>query len=70
MFYLQDISIQFLDETNDDPVKALNMLVTYFDYKLSINSKKYDRAAIKFYLINEMIWTVKSFVTLRDLRIF
>lgn len=55
MFYLQDISIQFLNETNDDPVKALNMLVTYFDDKLSTNGKKYDRAAIKFYLINEMI---------------
>lgn len=55
MFYLQDISIQFLDETNNDPVKALNKLVTYFDDKLSINGKKYDRAAIKFYLINEMI---------------
>ncbi len=55
MFYLQDISVQFLDEAGDDPVVALNRLVAYFDEKLSINGKKYDRAAIKFYLINEMI---------------
>lgn len=55
MFYLQDISIQYLREAKDDPVIALNRLVTYFDEKLSSNSKKYDRTAIKFYLVNEMI---------------
>ncbi|MGO5064807.1 MULTISPECIES: SMEK domain-containing protein [unclassified Clostridium] len=55
MFYLQDISMQFLDETNDNPIQALNKLVGYFDDKLSVNGKKYDRAAIKFYLVNEMI---------------
>lgn len=55
MFYLQDISMHYLEDTNDDPVKALNMLVTYFEDKLSINGKKYDQAAIKFYLVNEMI---------------
>ena len=55
MFYLQDISMQFLDETNDNPIKALNKLVGYFEDKLSVNGKKYDRAAIKFYLVNEMI---------------
>ena len=55
MFYLQDISMQFLDETNDNPVNALNKLVGYFEDKLSVNGKKYDRSAIKFYLVNEMI---------------
>ncbi|MGL5255449.1 MAG: SMEK domain-containing protein [Proteocatella sp.] len=55
MLYLQDISMQFLDETNDDPIKALKKLVSYFEEKLSANGKKYDRAAIKFYLVNEMI---------------
>lgn len=34
---------------------ALNKLVTYFETKLSANGKKYDRSAIKFYLVNEMI---------------
>ena len=34
---------------------ALNKLVIYFETKLSANGKKYDRSAIKFYLVNEMI---------------
>lgn len=55
MFYLQDISIKFLSEANDNPVKALEALVVFFEDKLSKNGKKYDRAAIKFYLVNEMI---------------
>lgn len=55
MFYLQDISVQFLEEEQDNPIAALNKLVTYFEEKLSINGKKYDRSAIKFYLVNEMI---------------
>lgn len=49
MFYLQDISVQFLEEEHDNPIAALNKLVTYFEEKLSINGKKYDRSAIKFY---------------------
>lgn len=55
MFYLQDISVQFLKEEYDNPIAALNKLVTYFEEKLSTNGKKYDRSAIKFYLVNEMI---------------
>ncbi len=55
MFYLQDISIQYLDEAGNNPVVALNKLVAYFEDRLSVNGKKYDRAAIKFYLVNEMI---------------
>ena len=55
MLYLQDISIQYLDVANNDPTKALNALVEFFDRKLSENGKKYDSRAIKFFLINEMI---------------
>ena len=55
MFYLQDISVQFLEEEHDNPIVALNKLVKYFEEKLSANGKKYDRSAIKFYLVNEMI---------------
>lgn len=55
MLYLQDISMQFLEEEHNNPVAALNKLVTYFEEKLSTNGKKYDRSAIKFYLIDEMI---------------
>lgn len=55
MFYLQDLSMQFLDKAEDNPVTALNNLVAYFEEKLSSNGKKYDKMAIKFYLVNEMI---------------
>lgn len=55
MFYLQDLSMQFLDKAGNNPVTALNNLVAYFEEKLSSNGKKYDKMAIKFYLVNEMI---------------
>lgn len=55
VLYLQDVSIQHLDASQNDPVLALNSLVDFFGEKLSQNGKKYDRMAIKFYLINEMI---------------
>ena len=55
IMYLQDISIKYLEDTKDDPVDALNRLVIYFEDKLSINGKKYDRSAIKFYLVDEII---------------
>ncbi len=55
VMYLQDISIKKLDEASNDPVKALEILVEYFEEKLSQNGKKYDKAAIKFYLVNELI---------------
>ena len=53
--FLQDISMKYLDKYNNDPLKALDGLVNYFEEKLSKNYKKYDRAAIKFYLVNELI---------------
>ena len=55
MLYLRDLSVRFLDEAENDPVKALNALVDFFEKKLGRNGKKYDSMAIKFYLINEMI---------------
>lgn len=53
--YLQDISVKYLDEANDNPIIALNNLVDFFEERLSENGKKYDRAAIKFYLVSELI---------------
>ena len=55
IMYLQDLSIKKLDEHSNNPVKALESLIDYFEEQLSQNGKTYDRAAIKFYLINEMI---------------
>lgn len=53
--YLQDISVEFLDKSDNNPIKALEELTKYFSDKLSSNGKKYDRAAIKFYLVDKMI---------------
>ncbi|MGN9164985.1 SMEK domain-containing protein [Tissierellaceae bacterium HCP3S3_D8] len=55
MIYLQDISITYLEHANNDPLKALNLLVDYFEEKISTCGKKYDKIAIKFYLVNEII---------------
>ena len=55
MMYLQDLSVGYLDDANDDPIEALNNMVSFFYAKLRRNGKKYDLAAIRFYLINEMI---------------
>lgn len=53
--YLQDLSIKYLEEAQNDPMEALNKLVNFFEIKLGKKGKKYDKAAIKFYLINELI---------------
>lgn len=55
MIYLQDISVKYLDESNSNPIDALNKLVDFFEEKLSANGKKYDKSAIKFYLVSELI---------------
>ena len=51
----KEIVVSDVEKEHDNPIAALNKLVTYFEEKLSINGKKYDRSAIKFYLVNEMI---------------
>ena len=53
--YLQDISVDYLDKAENDPMKALLMLVDFFETKLSSNGKKYNRMAIKFFLIQSLI---------------
>ncbi len=53
--YLQDISIKILKENNNNPLKALDALVDYFEQNLSKKGKKYDKVAIKFYLVNKVI---------------
>lgn len=55
MYYLQDLSMDYLNKADDDPAKAIDELTDFFDSRLSENGKKYDRMAIKFYLINELI---------------
>lgn len=53
--FLQDLSKKYLSEAKDNPVLAINGMVDYFAEKLRNNGKKYNMAAIKFYLIDKMI---------------
>lgn len=53
--YLQDESIAHLNRANDDPIMALESLTDSFANRISVNGKKYDRTAIKFYLLDKVI---------------
>jgi len=53
--YLKDISDQFLEEAKGNPKVALENLTNYFEDKLSETGKKYDKMAIKFFLISQTI---------------
>lgn len=53
--FLQDLSIRMLTDAKNDPLIALDLLIDFFDDKLSVSKKKYDRSAIKFYLVTETI---------------
>ncbi|MCK9330496.1 MAG: hypothetical protein M0Q94_11520, partial [Candidatus Cloacimonetes bacterium] len=53
--YLQDISILHLEKNNDNPIEALNSLVEFFENEISKSGIKYDRSAIKYFLIHETI---------------
>lgn len=55
MMYLEEKSIYFLDESNNNPINALNALADFFEEKISKNGRKYDRMAIEFYLLDRMI---------------
>lgn len=54
--YLKDESDDLLNKKNNDPKLALNELVDYFYNKLSTNGfQKFDKQAIRYYLLDEMI---------------
>jgi hypothetical protein len=53
--YLKDKSDKELTECNDNPKDALKVLIDYFKSKISTSGMKYDRMAIKFYLVDELI---------------
>ncbi len=53
--YLRDISNRYLEETGGNPKLALENLTQNFEDQLSNSGKKYDKMAIKFYLISETI---------------
>ena len=53
--YLQDISIEYLYNANMNPLQAITSLVDFFEKKLRSNGKKYNKMAIKFFLIDSLI---------------
>ena len=53
--FLRTKSDYFLRQTENDPLKALEALVEYFSSELSTGEKEYDEAAIRFYLVDELI---------------
>ncbi len=53
--YLKDTSDNFLTRCEGNPRQALDEITDFFAEKLSSSGKKYDRMAIKFYLLSELI---------------
>lgn len=53
--YLQDLSVQFLKKCENDPIDALTLLVDFFADQISQKMAEYDRGAIKFYLVHQII---------------
>jgi hypothetical protein len=53
--FLKETSNLFLDKTDNNPKEALNMMTEYFQDKLSVTGIAYDKMAIKFYLLDELI---------------
>ena len=53
--FLKDISNKFLRRCNGNPEKALEELTDYFENKISSSGVNFDKMAIKFYLISEII---------------
>lgn len=53
--FLKDESDIILTKENNNPKLALHSLVELFYEKLSSNGVKFDKQAIKFYLLDELI---------------
>lgn len=54
-FYLKEISDAFLTKCNNNPKDAINALTDFFEDEISSINSSYDRPAIKFYLLDELI---------------
>lgn len=53
--YLKDISDNYLTQFDNNPKKAINALTEFFENEISSINSSYDRQAIKFYLLDELI---------------
>jgi hypothetical protein len=53
--FLKDESDRVLTKCDGNPKKALEVLIDYFENKISSSGMRYDRMAIKFYLVTGLI---------------
>lgn len=53
--YLQNLSDDYLAKHSNNPKEALNELVKYFEKEISSSNTDYDKLAIEFYLLDELI---------------
>ena len=53
--YLQNLSDDYLTKYSNNPKEALNELVNYFENEISSSNTNYDKLAIEFYLLDELI---------------
>lgn len=53
--FLKDISVKYLIQNDNNPIIALESLVEYFESEMQNANLKYDKMAIKGYLINQVI---------------
>lgn len=53
--YLKTISVEALDSADNNPKKALDLLINRMDALISTSGKNYDKNAIRFYLVDQII---------------
>ncbi len=53
--YLQNLSDDYLTKYSNNPKEALNELVNYFEAEICTSNTGYDKPAIEFYLLDELI---------------
>ncbi len=53
--YLQNLSDDYLTKYSNNPKEALSELVNYFENEISSSNTNYDKLAIEFYLLDELI---------------
>jgi len=54
VIYLKNISRRFLRENSEDPMVSLDKMTDFLSAELGNSGRKYDRSAIRYYLISEI----------------
>ncbi len=54
-YYLKEISDDYLISNNNNPKIAIDTLANFFEQEISSNESNYNKSAIKFYILDELI---------------